>query len=522
MSNLLQPGPAPDTPTIPEAPAVRRTPRPLDRIGRFRLIRWLGGGGMGDVYLAHDPDLDREVAVKVPRFIGRPELNGDLRQRFLREARAAARVPHHPHICPVFDAGEDEGQLFAVLAYAPGGSLAERLQRDGPLPPREAADVVRQAAEGLQALHAAGVVHRDIKPANLLLGPNGAVLVSDFGVARLSDSESLTAHGALLGTPAYLAPEQIEHGAAAAGPASDVYALGVVLFELLTGRLPYEGQTMQLLRQITDGPPEALHRPDLDVALEALVLWAMARQPQERPTAAALAASLTAWLGGAPFSVGEIPATRLDAVPGRAPSVVTDRRSVAAGYRGWIDARIWQRRGERGALRLNEPGAVPLRAGDLVRVEADIDPPAYLYVVMIEPGGTAAPLYPWQPGQWGSRLAVEGPRRQLLLPEQSDSGWEVGSGDAGMETLLLLARPTPLEGVDLSALLSDLPPQRLHITPPVVWFENGSLVERSRAFASFTPRPIDDPVLRLQALLRDRLAPLFGYTLTVSYAIDGG
>jgi serine/threonine-protein kinase len=502
---------------------VQHTPRPLHKLGRFRLIRWLGGGGMGDVYLAHDPELDREVAVKVPRFTGRAEHNDDLRQRFLREARAAARVPHHPHLCPVFDAGEDAGQLFAVLAYAPGGSLAERLQRDGPMPPREAADVVRQAAEGLQALHAAGVVHRDIKPANLLLGATGGVLVSDFGVARLAESESMTAHGALLGTPAYLAPEQLERGAAAAGPASDVYALGVVLFELLTGRLPYEGQTMALLRQITDGPPEALLRPDLDVALEALVLWAMARQPQERPTAAALAASLTAWLGGAPFSApaGAVAATRLEP-PACQSQPGSAARRAAGGYRGWIDARVWQRGKERGALRLAEPGAVPLRPGDLVRVEADIDPPAYLYVVVIDPRGKAAPLYPWHPGQWGSRLAEEGPRRQLLLPEQADSGWEVGTGEAGMETLLLLARPAPLENVDLAALLSELPPQRQHLTPPVVWFENGAVVQRSRAFASFDPKPIHDPVLQMQALLRERLGPLFGYTLTVSYAVEGG
>jgi hypothetical protein len=502
---------------------VHRTPHPLDKIGRFRLVRWLGGGGMGDVYLAHDPDLDREVAVKVPRFNGRPEHHADLRQRFLREARAAARVPHHPHLCPVFDAGEDAGQLFAVLAYAPGGSLAERLARDGPLSPRDAADAVRQAAEGLQALHAAGVIHRDIKPANLLLGPNGAVLVSDFGVARLADSESMTAQGALLGTPAYLAPEQIERGAAAAGPASDVYALGVVLFELLTGRLPYEGQTMALLRQITDGPPEAVLRPDLDVALEALVLWAMARKPDERPTAGALAASLSAWLAGAPFAApaAAIAATRLEPVSAQSASAPADRKA-SGGYKGWIDARVWQRGGERGALRLAEPGAVPLRPGDLVRVEADIDPPAYLYVVVIDPRGTAAPLYPWQPGQWASRLPQEGPRRQLLLPEQSDSGWEVSGGEPGMETLLLLARPTPLQDVDLPALLGDLPPQRLHITPPVVWFENGAVLQRSRAFASFQPKPIHDPVLRMQALLQERLGPLFGYTLAVSYAIQGG
>jgi hypothetical protein len=159
-----------------------------------------------------------------------------------------------------------------------------------------------------------------------------------------------------------------------------------------------------------------------------------------------------------------------------------------------------------------------------MRIEAAIDPPAYLYVIMIDTEGKAAPLYPWQPGRWAERPAAEQPRGRLSLPAEPDAGWEVAAGPAGMETLLLLARPTPLPpGEDLAALLAGLPPQKEQGLRAAVWFESGEVVrgEADRVFTSFDPKQIDDPVLRTQALLQGRLKPLFPYTRAVSYANQG-
>jgi hypothetical protein len=197
-------------------------------------------------------------------------------------------------------------------------------------------------------------------------------------------------------------------------------------------------------------------------------------------------------------------------------------------YRGSVNVRVWSpAHPERRHLRLNQPGALPLRAGDQVRVEAEVRPAAYLYVVVIDPAGQAQPLYPWKPGQWDSWPADEKPRETLSLPEAAaDEGWRVKPGPAGMETVLLLARPTPLtaaEGAELKAAVTGLGPQAAQGPRSVVWFENGQEVKKDDGERSweFNGSKIDDPVLRTQALLRGRLRLLFAYTRAVSYANAG-
>src|SRR5262249_23593504 len=169
-------------------------PPPADlpeRIGRYRVLACLGAGGMGTVYKAHDPELDRLVAVKVPHFHGSPEAQAQARQRFLREARAAARV-RHPHTCPMHDVGEHAGTPFAVMAFIDGSNLSTLVQR-GPLEPARAVELVRKVALGLEAVHAAGVVHRDLKPGNILLDAGGEPMLTDFGLARAdTDAEPRT------------------------------------------------------------------------------------------------------------------------------------------------------------------------------------------------------------------------------------------------------------------------------------------------------------------------------------------
>jgi tetratricopeptide (TPR) repeat protein len=260
-----------------------REPLP-DRLGRYQVLGRLGAGGMGVVCRAHDPGLGRDVAVKVPRFHGPEAARAAARQRFLREARAAAAV-RHPNVCPIFDVGEDAGRPFVVMALIEGEPLAERLRRLGRFEGQsEAAALAGQVADALAAVHAAHVVHRDVKPGNILLDRAGQPFLSDFGLAFAEDSEHLTATGVLLGTPAYLAPEQAAPDLGPVGAAADQYSLGVVLYQMLTGRLPFEGGFSSLIFQIGTRavPPPSRSRPGLDPELEAICLKALAKEPARR------------------------------------------------------------------------------------------------------------------------------------------------------------------------------------------------------------------------------------------------
>ncbi len=252
-------------------------------IGRYKVFKRLGRGGMGTVYLALDPKLDREVAVKVPH----PEQSRDSvsRERFLREARAVAKF-HHANFCPIFDIDESNDRPFLVMAYIQGRSLAESIEPGHPWNPRKAAGVVRQLALALAEAHRQGIVHRDLKPANVMVDTKGRLILMDFGLARKFDSAdpTFTASGAILGTPAYMPPEQAEGDLKAIGPRSDIYSLGVILYELLSGRRPFEGAATRVLAQIlmTDPQPPSTYHKDIDPSLERICLKAMARKLEIR------------------------------------------------------------------------------------------------------------------------------------------------------------------------------------------------------------------------------------------------
>jgi WD40 repeat protein len=267
--------PPPECGTPPSAP---------QHIGRYVVSGRVGGGGMGTVFRAEDPELRRAVAVKVPHFKGpNPER---ARLRFLREARAAAAI-RHPNVCPIYDVGEQGDTPFVVMAYVPGSSLADRLEREGSLADeREAVDLVRQVAAGLAAVHAHSIVHRDLKPANVLIDEAGQALLADFGLALPpEDGVRLTTEDAIVGTPAYMAPEQVDSTLGPVSPRSDVYGLGAVLYHMLTGQPPRRGGVLEVLGQLVSGtePPDvASLRPGLDPALAALVRKALARRPADR------------------------------------------------------------------------------------------------------------------------------------------------------------------------------------------------------------------------------------------------
>jgi hypothetical protein len=253
---------------------------------------------MGSVYLAQDVQLDRPVALKVPNF----GLNDGsrLRERFFREARAAATLSH-PNLCPVYDVGEVDGILYLTMAYVEGRPLTDYIRPGKPLPERQAAALVRRLALALQEAHGRGVIHRDLKPANIMITPRREPVIMDFGLARQTskDESRLTQHGAVLGTPGYMPPEQVRGELDAMGPACDIYSLGVILYEALTGRLPFEGTSLAVLAKIiTEAPPPPTTvRADLDPRLEQICLRAMAKEPAQRyASMAELATALAEYL----------------------------------------------------------------------------------------------------------------------------------------------------------------------------------------------------------------------------------
>jgi eukaryotic-like serine/threonine-protein kinase len=252
--------------------------------GRFQLERLLGRGGMSEVWLAHDAELERLVAVKLLSSAGTAP-------RFEREARSAASLSH-PNIAGVFDYGSFEGRPYLVLEYVPGGTLAERLS--APLPDEEVAGIAGDIAAGLAHAHGRGIVHRDLKPSNVLFDGEGRAKIADFGVARALSDATLTTTGAVVGTAQYMAPEQASGGEV--GPDSDVYAFGVILFEMLTGRPPFEAEhpvAEMLTKSWQDAPAVESIRPDAPPFLAALAASALSLDRHARPAdGAALVAAL--------------------------------------------------------------------------------------------------------------------------------------------------------------------------------------------------------------------------------------
>lgn len=301
----------------------------MDLPSRYREPVLIAAGGMGAVYRAHDERLGRDVAVKVPSdaVAGDPAAG----RRFRREAVSAARV-HHPNVAVVHDAGEHRGRSYMVMELVPGGTVADRLAAGRP--PRDVAlGWIAQAAAGLDAAHAAGVVHRDVKPANLLLDAEGRVKVADFGIARvLGDRDAtLTAAGAVVGTSGYASPEQAQGRPVT--PAADQYSLAAVAFELLTGERPFAPRTglAELAAHVHDAVPRARERdPALPAAVDDVLGRGLAKDPAARfPSAGGLAAALGAALGAPGGTTAVLPASPPHRRRGRAIAAAVAFAAVA-------------------------------------------------------------------------------------------------------------------------------------------------------------------------------------------------
>ena len=258
--------------------------------GRYRVLSLLGQGGMGAVYLAEDTQLGRKVALKLPSF----DVSETKRlERFVREAKASAGLLH-PNICPVFDAGSIAGRPYISMAYINGKTLDDEIDPDRPMEPKRAVEIVRKIALALQEAHENDIVHRDLKPANVMMSAKGEPVVMDFGLAKnlgeFDERESkLTQPGAVMGTPSYMSPEQVRGDIEQIGSATDIYALGVMLFEMLTGRTPYGGSMGLVMAKILTAPVPPLRefRPDADVRLEVICQQAMAKDIAARPASMA-------------------------------------------------------------------------------------------------------------------------------------------------------------------------------------------------------------------------------------------
>ena len=359
-----------------------------ERLGRYKVIKRLGQGGMGSVFLAEDTQLGRKVALKVPHF--GPDEGPEARERFFREARTAATLDH-PYLCPVYDVGEIDGRLYLTMAFIEGKSLAESLKGQG-MPTKQVAALVGKLALALQQAHAKGVVHRDLKPANVMIKVDGTrrePVIVDFGLALRDDGDSrMTKSGQVMGTLAYMSPEQVMGDLATIGPPSDIFALGVILYELLTGRVPFNGAGLAIAGQIlTQNPlaPSSI-REGLDPRIEAICLKAMSKKPADRYASMAdLAAALTGFLQApSPSSTESAPPKSSPSADSAGPKTSGGDRLMAEFFQGLATG---DSVGPRVAPKSRKPSAVPSKLLDIDPGE-DVEP-------MLAPRASSDVRPPW-------------------------------------------------------------------------------------------------------------------------------
>ena len=271
----------------------------LGDFGRYIIQGKLGEGGMGAVYIAKDTQLDRDVALKIPKFSPDDKVSIEW---FYREARSMATI-HHPNLCPVFDVGVIDNIHYMSMAYIEGRPLTDYVKSDKPIQARQVAAVVRKIAVALEEAHRSGIVHRDLKPDNIMINTRKEPVIMDFGLARRENPNEgqLTKTGQIMGTPSYMAPEQVEGNNELIGPRTDVYALGVIMYQMLCGELPFKGVVTRVLAKIiTEQPPAPSEiQADVDPELERICLKAKDRVPDKRYSSAAeLANDLKKYLAG--------------------------------------------------------------------------------------------------------------------------------------------------------------------------------------------------------------------------------
>jgi serine/threonine protein kinase len=432
----------------------------------------LDDGGQATVYRVVHPGTGQDLALKLAKKrVALGETDLDLSSS---EARILGDLDH-PGLVRVVDLDIHDGRMFLAMEYVRGRSLQQYV-KDRPVDTREAARLVIQVASAAEAVHRRGIVHQDIKPKNILVHESGRARLIDFGMARWRHAWSLTEDGPSGGTPEFMAPEQAQGQEDRIGPRTDVFALGAVLYSLLTGHAPFRSR--KAAPGSGSGSPQRL-RP---------------RRPQES---------------------------------GRSPPAGA-ACAQGNGHRARRSPRVG------GSPGPGPQGLPPPAGGGCLisrALEARVNRPAYLYLVWIDVDGVADPVYPWKPGDWSKVAVDEQPVTHLAFPTAESKGWEIKKSRSGMETLVLLARESPLDA-DLKSQFTGLPRTALQDTRSLVWFDAWALVRTGAPSEPATPSrdrgpsffevDIKDPVLQTQDLLKDRLKAQFSMMRAVSFANQGG
>lgn len=435
----------------------------------IQLIRRLGSGAMGDVWEARQEGLERPVALKV--------LKSKATDRFLKEANAIAKM-NHPGILQLYTCGVVGKNPYLVLEFVGGGSLADRLQREKhkPWQIEPALSLITKIAEATEYAHNRGVIHRDLKPANILFRESGEPILADFGLAKLLDDPTQTAPGAVMGSPAWMPPEQANGDIDQLGPQSDVFGLGAILYNLLTGKPPFHStSSVESIRKSSSAQiekPTAIN-PAIPPGLEKIILRSLSRKTEDRfQSAKEFSNALITWSKGKSKRVFVLTTSGIllcglgisawiwsksgkDIKVGKSKESEGDKaRNLAPLICTKFDAFVIKMGGKTPA-RIPLPGTIPCGKGDQLFVEASFSQPCFPYLLWLDSEGNLLPLYPWSPD--GSKILPDnllsvanpsGPVTDLVWPGRGISGSRQTiklDGKTGFETLILLARTEALD-----------------------------------------------------------------------------
>jgi tRNA A-37 threonylcarbamoyl transferase component Bud32 len=491
-------------------------------IGRYRVVERLGRGGQSEVYRAVDPVLGRDVVLKVAR----PGLSEQACQKLLDEGRILIQLADLRGLVRVLDLEVWEGRPFLVFEHVRGRSLADVLRQEC-WPLRRSVALVAGLAGTLERIHRKGVMHGDLTPGNVLIDETGLPRLLDFGLASLAQVDrAIGPEGGVSGTPPYMAPEQACGETERLGPRTDVFGLGAVLYHLLTRRPPYQGTSVEAVleqaRQARLTSPRQVD-PGTPLSLERTCLKAMAADPDQRyASAGEMGKALRAYLHRRTLAALVLVGLLVLAAslawfvwPGReaASSAAPEANPVDGALEGKLLVRVWSEDDKPGQT-VGRDGALPVRNGEFMQIEARLNRPGHIYLLWVGSGGKIKPLYPWNDGlklihkDPGAAPPRREPRAVVYSPPDRGHGWKMG-GKRGLDTIVLAARRTPLpDGVSLGQLRGNVLAACFHHPREWALLRGEEDVGGVRATGAHrdpddVAGQIDHPVLRVMQRLRD-------------------